>query len=140
MFDYINPIISLVVPSQRNFILIFILMLNKKNMIHQLLDPRPRLRILLQTLIQKIPNLIRHLQIRRYLDLILNNFNQLLFSCNLERILPYSHLIHHDTDRPYIYFLVILFSFKDLRTYVERSSTKSSSQSVILMHTPSEIT
>jgi hypothetical protein len=112
----------------------------KERMVDQFLDISPVIRILLQTSIQKVPDLRTDKQISRYLDLILNNLDQFLLPRNFERILSNHHLIHHNTDRPYIYLLIILLSLQYLRADVERSTAEGSSEFVILMNRPSKVT
>lgn len=112
----------------------------EKRVIYQLLNRSPIIWIFLQTTVQKISNL--HWNCSRWWNfyLVFDYFNQLLLLGYLERILSNSHLVHHNSDRPNIYFLIVLSSFQYLRTDVEGCTTKSCSQFIILMHRPSEIT
>ena len=106
-------------------LLILFLMLLEKGMIYQLLYIPPVIRVLLKTSIQKISNFCTHKEIGRNFDLILHNFNQLLFPCDFKRILANYHFVHHDANRPNIYFFIIFTTFQYLRTHIERSPTKS---------------
>lgn len=114
-------------------------MLLKKSVVSQLLYRRPLVRVLLQTTVQKVTHLRTHEQVTRYLDLILYYLNELLLPCYLKRVLPDHHLVHHNANRPNIYLLIVLLPLQDLRTHVQRSTAKSSTQLVVLVHRPPEI-
>lgn len=95
-------------------------------MIEQLLYGGTVLWVLLQASVQEVSGLRRQDQVRRDLDLVLNDLNELFFLCDAEGILAHQHLIHHYTDRPDIDLLVILIAFEDLRADVERSAAEGS--------------
>lgn len=114
-------------------------MLPEERVIHKLLDIGPLVGILLKTAIEEVPHLSRHAQVRRNLDLILDDLYQLLLPRDLERVLADDHLVHHDTDRPNIDLLIVLPPLQDLRANVEGSTAESSPQFIVLVHRPSEI-
>ena len=123
----------------KNFLVVFLGMLLEKGMVYQLLYSPTFVRVLLQTFIQEIPDFSADEQVRRYFDLIFDDFYELFFSCYFEGVLSYDHLVHHDADRPDIDFLVVLFSFEDFGADVEGCSTKGGPQFIILMHRPAKI-
>ena len=93
----------------------------------------------METSIQKVTHLCAHKEIGGHFDLIFYYFDELLLPRYFERILPYYHLIPHDTYRPNIYLLVVLLPFEDLGADVEWGAAEGSSEFVILVHRPSEI-
>lgn len=112
----------------------FLLMFLEEGMIDQLLDAGSIIWIFLQAAVQEISNLGTDEQIGRYFNLIFYDFYQLLFSCYFERIFTDYHLVHHYTNRPNIYLLIVLFPFEDLRTNIEWCAAEGSSEFVILVH------
>ena len=111
-----------------------LLELLEEGMVLELLYRGAILWVLLQASVQEISCLRRENEVRRDLDLILNNFNKFFLLGDAEGILANQHLIHHYSDRPDIDLLVILISFEDLRADVERSATEGSPQFVVLVH------
>jgi hypothetical protein len=115
-------------------------MLLEEGMVDQLLDRCTVIGILLQALIEEIPNLCWDKEIGGNFNLILNYLNQLLFSCNLEGIFTYDHFVHHDSNRPDIDLLVVFSPLEDLRTNVKGRPAEGSPQFVVLMYRPPKIT
>jgi hypothetical protein len=111
----------------------------EEGVVHQLLDIGAFVGVLLQALIQEIPHLWRDSQVGGDFDLILNYLDEFLLAGDLEGILAYHHLVHHDADRPDVYLLVVFPSLQDLGADVERRPTKRGPQFVVLVDRPSEI-
>lgn len=131
----------MVIESHINGLLVILLLVFfEKCMIDKLFDVSSIAGIFLETTVQEITHLCTNKQVGWNLDLVLHDLNQLLLSGYFEWILSHHHFVHHDADGPNIYLLVVLSSLQNLWANIEGSSTKSSSQLVVLMHRPSEIT
>lgn len=96
--------------------------------------------ILLKAAVEEVADLGTYEEVWGYFDFIFDNFDKLLLSCYFEGDLAYYHLVHHDTDWPDIYLLIVLLPFEDLGADVERCPTKSGTKFVVLVDWPSEIT
>ena len=125
--------------SQIEWFLILLLVFLKEWMVHQLPYNPSVCRVLLKALVQKVSSFTWDIHIWRNLDLVFYYFYQLFLFSNLKWVLPHHHFIHHDTQGPNIYFLVILLAPQYLWTYVKRSTTESGPQLVVLMYAPSKI-
>lgn len=68
---------------------------DEKRVVRKLLNGYSVIGILLQTLVQKVSPLFRHIDIRRNRNLILDDFDQLLLFVYFERTFAYQHLVHH---------------------------------------------
>ncbi len=108
-------------------------------MIQKLSDAYSISRILLEALVQKITCLLTHEDIGRDGYFIFDDLNQLLLTCDLERILTHQHLVKHNAQRPNIYLLVILLSLQDLRAYIQWRAAEGCPERVIKINRPSEI-
>ena len=108
-------------------------------MIYQFSNCHSIIGIFLQTLVQKVPRLRRHIHIRWNLDLILNYLNQLFLFGYGKWNVPDHHFIHHDSQRPNVNLFVVLFTTQYLWTYVKWCAAKCCSQLVILVHAPAKI-
>lgn len=117
-----------------DLLIVLLLVFFEESVVHEFLDGRPFVGILLETLIQEVPDLSRHAQIGGDLDFVLHYLYQLLLSGYLERILTHHHLVHHYADRPNVDLLVVFPSLQDLRTHVQRSTAESGTQFVVLVH------
>ena len=109
-------------------------------MIEQFLDADSVAGILLQAFVQKVPSLSRHEYVAGNAYLVLHYFYQLLLFCYFEGVFANKHLVHHYTQRPDIDFLVVLFPTEDLRTDVERCAAESSTEAVVYVDGPAEVT
>jgi len=109
-------------------------MLFEKRVIHKLLNRSPIIRVLLQATIQKVPDLGTHKEIGRDFDFVLDYFDEFLFSSDFEGVLANYHLIHHDSDGPNVYLLIILSAFQNLGTNVQWSAAKGCPKFVVLVN------
>lgn len=108
-------------------------------MVQQLSNTHPVCRVLLEALVQKITSLLADKDIGRNGYLILYYLYQLLLAGNLEGIFAHQHLVKHNTQRPNVYFLVILLPLQDLRAHIQGCPTKGSPERVVEVDRPSKI-
>ena len=114
-------------------------MLLEERMVDQLLYGRSVVWVLLETLVQEIPNLSRDKEVGWDFDLVLDDFDEFFLSGDLEGIFANHHLVHHYADRPDVYLLIVLSSLEDFRADVERSPAESRAEFVVLVYRPSKI-
>jgi hypothetical protein len=119
--------------------LFLLCVLQEELVIEQLFDSDSIIWILLQAFIDEITSLFADVDIRRDGDLLLHNFNQFFLLADLEGVFADQHLVHHDSDRPDIYSLVVIVALQDLRTDVERSTAEGRAHKIAQVDGPAEV-
>lgn len=100
---------------------------------------KPLIWIFLQTRKQKIFALAGDLHIIGDLYLIFDNFDEVFFLDDLEWVFAHQHFVHHDSQWPYINFLVVLLALEDLGPDVQRGATECSAEVGVAVDRPPEI-
>ena len=119
--------------SDGEVFLLLLEVLEDKLVVEKFLDMGTIIRVLPEAFVQKISCFLADIDIGGDADLILDYLDQIFFFVDLEGVLPHQHLIGHDTQRPNIYFFVILFALEDLGAYIDGCATEGIPESVIMI-------
>lgn len=88
----------------------FLGVLFKKLVMHKLSDVLTVAGVFLQTAHHEILSLSRNVRIRGECHCIFDDFYELILLRDLKRVLASKHFIHHDAQRPNIYFFVVVIA------------------------------
>ena len=94
--------------SDGQTLLLLLQVVQDEVVVEQLLYAHPVVGVLPQALVQEVPRLLAHEHVGGYADLVLYYLDQFLLFVDLEGVLPHQHLVHHDAQRPDVYFFVVL--------------------------------
>lgn len=112
----------------------FVLVLLEKRVVDQLLYGGAFVWVLLEALVEEVSDLIGDEEIGGDLDFVLYYLYELFLACDFEGVLADHHFVHHDSDGPNVYLLVVLTSLEDFRANVEWRSAEGGPQFVVLVN------